>query len=583
MKRISTIIVFVLLIAFPALSMEFSLLFQQKGKRHKGGDNDTTILKIISNNGMLIDAKKESITGNIKEALSLLKKYIDRYPLDPVGFFELGQLEASQKGYTDAIVHVREATRLDPGNVWYKLFLAELDQITGNLKEATEIYETLTEKESGKLDYQYQLASLYLQQEKYAEAIRTYNRIEEKTGVTEEMSIQKQKICLHQKDLKGAEQELKKLIAAFPAESRYVSILAEFYMANGMAEKALEAYKKIAVMDPDNAYIHMSMADYYRKTGNKEKAFEELKLGFANTRLDIDTKVSILLSFYSVNQIYNDLKDQAFTLSKILTETHPNEAKSWSIYGDLLVQDKKFPEARDVFMKVITLDSNRYAIWEEVLRLDIQLADFNHLSLVSKRANELFPEQPLPFLFSGLADFQLKNYEAALKAMVTGSKMVADNDELLAQFYMYIGDTQHALKNDDEAYKAYEKSLKLKENNAYVLNNYAYYLSVRGIDLQHAEVMAQKAITLEPDNPSFQDTYGWTLYKMGKYTEAKEWIGKALNDKEGVSAEVMEHYGDVLFKLGDTGKALEYWQKAKNKGEGSALLEKKIAEKKLFE
>jgi len=50
-----------------------------------------------------------------------------------------------------------------------------------------------------------------------------------------------------------------------------------------------------------------------------------------------------------------------------------------------------------------------------------------------------------------------------------------------------------------------------------------------------------------------------------------------------VSAEVMEHYGDILFKLGDPVQALEFWQKAKAKGPGSALLDKKIAEKRLYE
>lgn len=557
-------------------------MLMQKQKKHRGGNPDTTRVE-ISNNGMLIDAKREALTGNSKEAMSMLNKYIDRYPQDPVGLFELGQLEASQKIYADALTHVRRATTLDPENTWYQLFLAELDQLTGNLGEASTIYEKLIVKYDGNMDYLYQLAALYIQQEKFPDAIRIYDKIEAKNGVSEEISIQKQKICLHENDLKGAERELKKLIDAFPADSHYLSILAEFYMANGMPEKALVTYKHISAMDPENPYIHMSLADYYRKTGEKEKAYEELKLGFANPNLDIDSKVSILLSFYSVNQIYNDLKEQAFTLSGILTKTHPNDAKAWSIYGDLLAQDKKFPEARNAFLKVISLDSSKYAVWEEVLRLDAQLGDFPHLASASQRAVELFPDQPLPYLFSGLAGFQLKNYEAALKAMTAGAKMVADNDELLAQFYMYIGDTQHALKNDDEAFKAYDKSLKYKDDNAYVLNNYAYYLSVRGTDLTRAEQMAKKAVSMDPENASFQDTYGWVLYQLGKYDQAREWIGKALKDKEGVSAEVMEHYGDVLSKLGDQAQALEYWQKAKKKGEGSALLDKKIAEKKLFE
>ena len=95
--------------------------------------------------------------------------------------------------------------------------------------------------------------------------------------------------------------------------------------------------------------------------------------------------------------------------------------------------------------------------------------------------------------------------------------------------------------------------------------------------------MAKKAVTLEPENSSFQDTYGWVLFKLGKYTEAEPWIKKALNDKEGVSAEVLEHYGDVMYKLGNISKAEEYWIKAKEKGPGSDMLNRKISEKKLYE
>jgi len=535
-----------------------------------------------SNTNQLVDAKKEALIGNVKGALEMFRRYVNRYPLDPVGCFELARLEASQKNIDEAIRLAREATQLDPDNTWYSLFLAELYQSTTHPQDAIAIYEKVAAKYPENLDYLYQLAALYLQIEKYPDAIKIYDQIEEKAGVSEEITIQKEKIYLHLNDLKGAERELQKLITAYPDESRYHSILAEFYMSNNMPEKALEVYKKIAVIDPDNAYIHMSMADYYRKTGNKDKAFEELKLGFGNPNLDVDTKVSILLSFYTVNQIYNDLKDQAFTLSKILIETHPKDPKVFSIYGDLLLQDKKFPEARETFIRALTLDSTRYVIWEQVLRLDLQQGDFEHLISCGKRAMELFPEQPLPFLFTGLATLQLKQNEEALKIFNTGLKLVVNNDELLAQFYMYQGDALHALKKENEAFDAFENSLKLNYDNAYVLNNYAYYLSLKGVELDKAAKMAKKAVSLDPESASFQDTYGWVLFMQGKYDEASEWILKAVNNKEGASAEVLEHYGDVLYKLNDPMLALEYWQKAKQKGKASDLLEKKIADKKYY-
>jgi tetratricopeptide (TPR) repeat protein len=251
--------------------------------------------------------------------------------------------------------------------------------------------------------------------------------------------------------------------------------------------------------------------------------------------------------------------------------------------GDLLLQEKKYAEARESFLKVMALDSSKYVIYEEILRLDVQLSEFQHLLLYSQKAISLFPEQPLPYLFSGIGNYQLKNYTDAVSVLNTGIKLVGDNNELLAQFYMYLGDTYHALKNDKEAYKVYEKSLQINAANPYVLNNYAYYLSLNGESLDKAEEMARKAVNLDPANSSFQDTYGWVLYKLGKYKEAREWIGKAVEDIEGASGEVLEHYGDVLFKLGETSQALEFWIKAKKKGEASELLDKKIAEKKLIE
>ncbi|MCK9423316.1 MAG: tetratricopeptide repeat protein [Bacteroidales bacterium] len=556
---------------------------QDRNKNKSTHDQEPQPLKKIGNNGILINAKKEALIGNVTGALEIFRRYIDRYPSDPVGYFEAGRLEATQKNYSEAIALTKHAVALDPGNIWFTLFLAELYQMAGNITDAVSIYEKIVAENPGNLDYFYQLAALYLQVEKYNDAIRIYNKIEENAGVSEDISLQKEKIYLHQNDLKDAENELKKLITAFPGESRYYSILAEFYMSNSMPDKALEIYKQISVIDPDNAYIHMSMADYYRKTGNKLKAFEELKLGFANPNLDVDAKINIMLSFYTVNQIYNDLRGEAFTLAEILINTHPKDPRVYSIYGDLLTQDQKFPEARETFLKALTLDSSRYAIWEQILRLDIQLGFYEHLLTYSQRANELFPEQPLPFLFAGIGYMQLKQNAEALVPLLAGAKLVVDNNDLLAQFYMYQGDALHALNRETESFTAYERSLQAKEDNAYVLNNYAYYLSLEGKELDKAEKMAKKAVTLEPENASFQDTYGWVLYKQGKFDNAREWVSKALQNKEETSAEVLEHYGDILYQLGDKALALDYWMQAKKKGKGSEWLDKKIAEKKLVE
>lgn len=535
------------------------------------------------NPSMLIDAKRMAITGNENDAEDLFRKYTEKYPGDPNGHFELARLLADRKNVEEAISQMEEAVGLNPDNIWYGFFLSELYQYAGKYSDAIKIYDRIIQEDPNNLDNYYQLAALYLSAGKYSDAIRIYDQIESKTGITEEISLQKQKIHLLQKDFQDAEEEMKRLIAAYPNETRYMAILAELYMSANQQDKAYQLYQQILAADPEDPYIHMTLADFYRKQGKKDKAFEELKLGFANPALDIDTKVSILLSFYNINQVYDDLKGEAEELSRILIATHPNNPKGYSIAGDLYVQDKKYSEARDVFIKAVELDSSKYVIWEEILRLDIVLEQYDHLLIYGKTAIELFPDQPALYIMNGIAEFQLNHYQKALEHFNRTLRLVVSDNDLMAQIYMHLGDTYHALNNPEESDKAYEKSLQIRDNNAYVLNNYSYYLSIRNKDLEKAEQMSKKALELEPDNSSFQDTYGWVMYKMGKYDEARKWIGKALEDTAGVSAEVLEHYGDTLYRLGDAEGALEYWKKAQARGEGSGLLNKKIEEKKLIE
>ncbi len=164
-----------------------------------------------------------------------------------------------------------------------------------------------------------------------------------------------------------------------------------------------------------------------------------------------------------------------------------------------------------------------------------------------------------------------------------GKGVVVDNEPMKAQFYSNLGDVYHELSWDKQSDNAYEKSLKLMPDNAFVLNNYSYYLSLRNEQLDKAESMSRKAIELEPTQASFLDTYGWILYQQNKFEEAKTYLDKALNFGGMQSGTIVEHYGDVLYKLNDKIGALEYWKKAAELGDGSEFLKKKIAEGKLYE
>ncbi len=536
------------------------------------------------NTSVFIDANKQRMLGNLTKAEELYIKCLDIDPGDAASMYELARIYRAQRKIEPSIEYAKNATLNDPENIYYQKLLSNLYKQNHQFEESIAVQKSIIEKYPDNYKYYYDLAITYLFAGKYDEAIAIYNELEVQIGISEETSIQKQKIYLLQNEPGKAIKELEKLRDAFPANDKYYAMLAELYLANGKDKQALNAYQKILEIDPDNPFIHISLADYFRKRGDKEKSFEQLKLGFANPSLDVDTKINILLAYYTVSEFYEELKDEGFELSEILVETHPDDPKTYSIHADLLFRDKRFEEARSEFRMVLSIDSSRYVVWEQLLFTEAELEDYDAMYNESKRAIELFPNQPVPYLFSAVASFQKEDYTGAIDDLERGVKFVVGNDALLAQFYAYLGDAYHQTDQDEKAFDTYDKTLRIDPENSIVLNNYAYYLSLENRDLDKALEMAGKAVELDPENSSNQDTYGWVLYKLERYEEAEEWIYKSILNHQEENAEVLEHYGDVLFRLDRINEAVKYWKRAaKGKGEASEDLDKKIKDQKLYE
>jgi predicted negative regulator of RcsB-dependent stress response len=73
------------------------------------------------------------------------------------------------------------------------------------------------------------------------------------------------------------------------------------------------------------------------------------------------------------------------------------------------------------------------------------------------------------------------------------------------------------------------------------------------------------------------------LYQKGQYEQARQWLDKALEAGGKQNAAILEHYGDVLFRLNKVEDAVAYWQLALEAGGDSALLERKINARALYE
>ncbi len=550
-------------------------------KTHPKTEADDT-QEVISNTSLFIDAKKEQLLGNEKDALKLFRKLLENNPQHAAAHYETARLLLLLNKADEALPHIEKAASIDEKNKWYQLKLGEVYQKTGNYSNATKLYGKLVRKNPHETLYYYKWAIAYMYEDKYKNAIEVYNKLEEEEGISEKIILQKHKLYIHLNKEEKAAQELNKLISAFPYEPGYYSILGEYYLNNGMEEKAFDIYQKLGEIDPDNAFIQVGMANYYKKKGDQDAFFQSLKLAFNNPKLDIDTKVQILLSYYSVTENFVGLKAEAFELIDILLKIHPANAKAYSIQGDFLSRDKKTAEARAAFYKVLSLDSSKYVIWEQLMRLEFELENYETLYTLSNNAIELYPNQSIPYLFNGVACMKLEKIELAVNRLKMGASLVYDDRNLHAQFYMYMGESYHLLGDHENSDLAFEKALSIDPDNAQVMNNYSFYLAEREEKLEKAETMARLAIDIRPNTAVYEDTYGWVLYKLGYYAESEKWLRKAINNGGNQDADVLEHYGDLMYKTGNTNAAVEYWEKALQLRMNEKL-EQKIKQRKIVD
>ena len=529
------------------------------------------------------DACREKTKGNLDIAQTLLKECLKISPTNAAANYELGNLYRFTGRYDEALKCAKIAALADEKNEWYNILYIECLHNKHLYMEAAARYEILLKKYPYRTDFYQGLAGEYIYANKPDKAIQAYTRLQQNTGPDDDIALQKVKIFTQQKKWSDAENELKKLIAANPKESRYYTYLADLYQQQGQPQKALETYTNVLKTDSLNPYVHLALADYYRQQRQEEDFFKELKKAFVSEDLDIDNKVKIIISYYNVTEQNPKLLPQAYELCELLVKQYPDSPKSHSVYADFLYRDKKRKEAAVEFKKVLDFDKGKYQVWHQLLVCESEMGAFDSLLKHSAEAMDLFPDQAVPYYLNGIAYIRLKQYAKALQPLKEGKQFVFENTPLEVEFYSNLGDAYNALKEYEKSDKEYDKALELDPNNASILNNYAYYLSLRKQNLEKAEKMSKRSLEITPTSVSYIDTYGWVLYQEQKYEEAKKYLEKAF-DRGGFNRPaIVEHYGDVMYKLNEVDKAVENWKKAKELGGKSDLLQKKITDKKLYE
>jgi tetratricopeptide (TPR) repeat protein len=562
---------------------------QKRGKNSSGGEEDY-IYKVdkrdLDIQGLFIEAVTEKELGNIEDAIGLFNAVLKLDPGNHAAYYELSRMAYENNELTVAEDFASKAVKLNPQNEWYHIYLAEARAHQGNYAGAAKAYQALVDAMPDKWEYLQDVGYMYARAEEYDEAIRVYEALEQKEGISEPLLLQKQSIFIKMGKVEKAADEVRRLIAEYPDRENLYILLAEIYEANDMHKKALESYQILLDREPEHPQALLASAEILRKTGNEKDYKATIQKVFGNRELDIDTKIFMFIPYIQQVAVDSSVAGEVLEMAELILSVHPDDAKAVTAYADVLLNIGRKEEAIEAYKKASTYDDSPITIWVQLFDLFAQDNAYGDLVEYGNKAAVRFPDEVAPLFYLGAACLQLKDYPCAIDKYSAGLKLDDINPEIMARMWSSMGDAYNELKQHEKSDSCYDEALVINPNDAFTLNNYAYYLSLREDKLEKAEKMSKRSNLLVENNSAFLDTYAWIMYQLKDYKKAKEWMEKAIKvmEDEGQDRPVLlEHYGDILFKYGDIEGAMTNWNRALEAGGDKPGLEAKIKNKAILE
>jgi tetratricopeptide (TPR) repeat protein len=526
------------------------------------------------------DGLKQLLLDKPEEAAKSFEKSLDINNQNAAAHFKLAEIQTDRNQIPEAIKHISEACKLEPKNPYYLGLLAELQEMSGDWKNAIKSWRKLGAlPNQDPLETRLSVARIFIEQKKFKDAIEEINLCQKETGPTYDLFQFRISLHLKRNDLKAAIAEGETMLKTFPDDVNAWSSVCRLLLSNNKIQEAREKTIELLRRFPDYAAAHLILADIYLQEKNETAAFEEMQKAFTSPDLPSEAKIEILSGFLRAPMEPEDAR-QATELSDILLKIHPGEARVFIVRGDVLNMTGRNREARDMYLNAKRLDKNNFSLWEQLVLIDLNLNEIDSLVVHTTQARELFPNTPSFAFYNGLGLLMQKKYEGCVEALEHAARISPDNRSMQLEIFSQLGDAYYNLKNPEKSFSSYDEALALDSSSGHVLNNYSYFLSLEKTQLEKAVRMSSRLVQLFPEDPTYLDTHGWVLFQAGRYAESIEFLEKAA--RASGSGVIWEHYGDALYRNRRLAEAETAWKKALELGGGtSPELPAKIRDKKL--
>jgi len=551
--------------------------------QRQGADSLSQQATALSYDTFFLEAMVQRQKSNHDAAFDLLRHCIRINPKSAEAYYFLAQYYQLLKNDSVAQQCYLKAAELEPDNSTFLETVAQSYISQKEYHKAITAVEQLYNQDKSREELLEMLYELYQQTDDNEKAIEVLNRIEAAEGKSERLSYAKSEIYTKMGKAKAAISEMEALARQYPNDLNYKGMYADMLLRNDREQQALELYNEILAEEPDNTRAQVSLRSYFKVQGETEKADSISERILMNPNTTTEQRVLLMRQMVADNERADGDSTQILALfHKMLAQPQQNAdiATLCAAYMDL----KKMPQdsIRAMLQTVLSIAPDNAAARLQLVSFAWDRKDHDEVISLCQDARQYNPEEMAFYYYQGMAYYQQDDHDKALGAFQNGIGVITpeSNPAIVSDFYAVMGDLLHQKGLAREAFEAYDSCLQWKDDNFMCMNNYAYYLSELGQQLDKAEAMSYKTIKAEPKNATYLDTYAWILFMQQRYSEARIYIDQALQNDADSSAVITEHAGDIYACSGDTDGAVTLWKQALIKAPNNKTLIRKIKRKK---
>ena len=513
-----------------------------------------------------VDAVQLFSDGKYRKALSALSSLSSSEPENDAVWYYRGMAEAYLGMMDQSVEHLRKAVALDSTNYWYKQRLAAVYEAMGEDEYVVDMYESILRDHPRKTEVSYALLGLYMKQGNTGKALATLDDIEAVMGPGEQITSTRYDLLRREGRTDEALEALQKFNDRFSSPS-ILSMLGDYYLSEYDDTTAMRYYDEAISLQGGYVPAILGKSEVYRTTRRYRDYFNTVGEFIDNELVPASPKGMYLSNaIRGLDPNFIRLHSDDFdSLMVRCMKRHPADSTVLSTAGMYFLTTGRRNDGMALLEKSAGLYPGKVGQRANYIQALAYTEDWEKLRIESARAEEAFPKERAFQEFSAMASYNLGDYRAVIWNCEKRIKAHPADTSVTLPAWSTIADMHYSLGEHKEAFKAYEKALKINPDYAPVLNNYAYYLCLKGKKLKKALEMSRKTITSNPDNATYLDTYGWILHLLGRDAEAKPVFKRALLYGGKESAVMLEHYADVLDALGESDVAKVYRNQAKNR------------------